>query len=150
MNHVLVLDASVVIKRVLDEEFTEQVQGLFADSIRSRRPLVAPPLLPNEITNALYQRVRTTVSARRITESEGSRALAAFLRLPVTLLSPADLYRHAFAFALAHGLSSTYDAVYVVLAQQLESELWTADQRLYNAVRAAAPFVRWIGDFASV
>ncbi len=147
MNHAVVVDASVAIKRVLAEEFTEQVQALFANCLNAHRPIFAPPLLPGEVTNALYQRVRTTVATRRVTEDEANRALAAFLRLPITLSSPADLYPRAFALARAYGLPSAYDSIYVALAQITNTELWTGDQRLLRAISTAAPWVRWIGDF---
>jgi predicted nucleic acid-binding protein len=147
MNHAVVVDASVALKRVLAEEFTEQSRGLFAQSLQDRRPLVAPPLLPSEVGNALYQRLRTTLPGRRLTEAEADGALAAFLHLPITLLAPEELYQSAFAFAKTHRLPSVYDSVYVVLAKMLNAELWTADQRLLHVVSTSAPWVRWIGDY---
>jgi predicted nucleic acid-binding protein len=147
MKHAVVVDASVALKRVLAEEFTEQSRALFAQSLQDRRPLVAPPLLPSEVGNALYQRLHTRVPSRRLTEGEADGALAAFLHLPITLLAPEELYSRAFAFAKTHRLPSVYDSVYVVLAQMLNTELWTADQRLLHAVTTNAPWVRWIGDY---
>jgi predicted nucleic acid-binding protein len=147
MNHAVVVDASVALKRVLAEEFTEQSRALFAQSLQDRRPLVAPPLLPSEVANALYQRLHTTVPSRRLTEAEADGALAAFLHLPITLLAPDDLYFRAFEFAKTHRLPSVYDSVYVVLAQMLNTELWTADQRLLNSVPTSAPWVRSIRDY---
>jgi predicted nucleic acid-binding protein len=147
MNHAVVVDASVALKRVLAEEFTEESRSLFAQSLKDRRPVVAPPLLPSEVGNALYQRLRTSVPSRRLTDAEADRALAAFLLLPITLLAPEDLYSRAFTFAKTLRLPSLYDSVYVVLAQLLNAELWTADQRLRSAVATSAPWVRWIGDY---
>lgn len=147
MNHGVVVDASVAIKRVLAEEFTEESRALFAKSLEDRRSLVAPPLLPSEVGNALYQRLYTTVASRRLTEAEADGALVAFLHLPITLLAPDDLYVRAFTFAKTHRLPSVYDSVYVVLARMLNTELWTADQRLRNAVSTSAPWVRFIGEY---
>jgi predicted nucleic acid-binding protein len=147
MNHAVVVDASVALKRVLAEEFTEESRSLFAQSLKDRRPVVAPPLLPSEVGNALYRRLRTSVPSRRLTDAEADRALAAFLLLPITLLAPEDLYSRAFTFAKTLRLPSLYDSVYVVLAQLLNAELWTADQRLLSAVATSAPWVRWIGDY---
>jgi predicted nucleic acid-binding protein len=73
---------------------------------------------------------------------EGERALADFLRLGVELLSPAGLYPQALAFAHRHRLPNIYDALYVVLAQMLGTELWTDDQALLNALGPSAPWVR--------
>lgn len=45
MNHAVVVDASVPIKRVLLEEFTEQGRALFASCLQARRPILAPHYL---------------------------------------------------------------------------------------------------------
>lgn len=147
MNHAVVVDASVAIKRVLSEEFTEQSRALFSSSLDARRPVLAPPHLKSEVTNGFYQRLRTTVATRRITEAEADRALAAFLSLPITILAPEDLYLRAFVFAKTHRLSNIYDSLYVVLAHMTNTELWTGDRRLLNSLGTAAPWVRFIGDY---
>jgi predicted nucleic acid-binding protein len=53
----------------------------------------------------------------------------------------------ARAMALAYQLTrpSTYDCHYLALAQHYQCELWTGDQRFYNAVKEAIPWVKWIG-----
>jgi predicted nucleic acid-binding protein len=40
-----------------------------------------------------------------------------------------------------------YDCLYVALAERDGIELWTGDERLYNALHAQHPFVRWIADY---
>ena len=47
-------------------------------------------------------------------------------------------------------LPSAYDAHYLALAEARQCECWTADERLWNAVRNALSWVRWIGERASV
>ena len=32
-------------------------------------------------------------------------------------------------------------------AEESGSEFWTADQKLYNAVKDRLPFVKWLGDY---
>ena len=60
-----VVDGSVVIKRLIREDLSNETNALFADSVQNAQPLFAPPLLPSEVTNALYQctRARPTRSA---------------------------------------------------------------------------------------
>ena len=65
----------------------------------------------------------------------------------LALLSPTPLYEQTFAFARTHGLSNVYDSVYVVLAQFLNTTLWTADETLLNVLGTAAPWVRFIGAY---
>lgn len=143
MNHAVVVDANVAIKWVVHEEHTEQARALLADSARALRPIVAPPHLPVEVTNAIYQKL----SRRDLTNDEAEEALARFFQFRIELVAPPDLYQSAFAFARAYNLQNSYDSIYVVLARWLDTELWTGDRALLHAVRAAAPWVRWIGDY---
>lgn len=105
--------------------------------------IVAPPLLPSEITNAVRQRVRR--SELLIEDARG--ALAHFLGLPVELHAPRGLYEQALLVAVEYSLPATYDAQYIVLSELLGATFWTADERLFNATSRRMPFVRWIGDY---
>jgi len=42
---------------------------------------------------------------------------------------------------------TAYDAHYLALAEMLGCEFWTADRRLYNAVKEELPWVKWLSDF---
>lgn len=146
----VVVDASVAVKWLIGEEFSAQAQALYEAVGRARLPIVAPPQFPAEVLNALYQRTRRKEPEHRIPEARAEQLAAWFLGLGVELESPEDLYLTALIFARAHRLPSIYDALYVVLAQMLGADLWTADLRLLQVVGAAAPWVRWIGDYQSV
>jgi predicted nucleic acid-binding protein len=58
-----------------------------------------------------------------------------------------DLYLRALVFARSAQIHSVYDALYVVLAQLVNAELWTDDRRLLQAAANTVPWVRWIGDY---
>lgn len=137
----LVVDASIAMKWVIDEELSEQARALLRD--QAVYPIVAPLHFLSEVTNALHQRVRRG----HMTDDEAQDALAEIVRLGVTLQDSPGLYGQALTFARSNRLPATYDSLYVVLAQILGIELWTADERLLNAIRAKAPWVRWIGDY---
>jgi predicted nucleic acid-binding protein len=143
MNHAVAVDASVALKWVLAEEFTEQARSLLRDN--ARRPIIAPPHLSSEVTNALYQRVRTTDPTKHISAAEAQKALRQFLRFRLELRAEPALYQQALLFAQTHRLSQIYDSLYVVLAQMVGTELWTGDKRLINVVGSVAPWVRFIG-----
>lgn len=142
-----VVDASTAVKWVIAEDFSDQADALLATSLRTARSIVVPAHFPSEVTNAIYQRVRSTREDRHISEERARTALAEFVALPVVLHSSAGLYERAFAFARQHRLDATYDSLYVALAEMMAGELWTSDRRLLNAVGSAAPWVRWIGDY---
>lgn len=145
MSEAIVIDASVALKWLLPEEHAELAQALLEESLRARRPILGPPHLPSEVTNAVYQRLRRRNDG--LTLDQAQRALTQFLRLPIQFLTPPDLYQQAFAFARTHQLKSIYDSLYVVLAQMVEAELWTDDQALLRSLGAEASWVRWIGDY---
>jgi predicted nucleic acid-binding protein len=145
MNRIVVVDASVAIKWVVEEEFSEQAEALLNDAASSA--IVGPPALITEVANALYQRTRRRDPKTRLTVDEAEAALTRFLGLVVQLVSSDPLYQQAFRFARQHGLPDIYDTLYVVLAQRLGTELWTDDRKLMDAVRHIAPWVRWIKDY---
>lgn len=148
MNHAAVADSSVVVKRCLLEEHTDRALAFFGDYRGTGRVIIAPPHLPAEVCNAIYQRFRRRRAPEyHITEREADVAIQAFLLLPIELVAPQGLSKLSFEFAKRHNTPSMYDAIYVVLARMLDVELWTADRRLHNAVATAAPWVRFIGDY---
>ena len=142
MNHAVAVDASLAVKWVIAEPDSDRALNLWADSAAARRPVLSAPHFHGEVANAIYQRVRTTDPAKHLDLPDAEEALSRFLAYPVELATPPALVAEAFRFAHTHGLPSIYDALYVVLAQLLSVELWTADQRLLAAVGGSAPWVR--------
>ncbi len=145
-NRPAVVDASVAVKWVVSEAFSDQANALLNRAANTRQPLLAPSLLPNEVTNAIYQRFRRG----HLTASDADAAVAEaarLLRLGVVLRASTALPRQAYAFARTHRLTTVYDALYVVLAQRLNADLWTDDRRLLNVLGANIPWVRWIATY---
>jgi len=128
---------------LIREEFSDTAQALYTNILLASRPIFAPPYWAAELTHALYRLIRR----RLITPAEADQALNQFLEFPVQVVATPELYRKAFIFARTHTVS-TYDSLYLVLAQMLDTELWTDDRRLINATSDIAPWVRWIGDYS--
>lgn len=144
-QHALVVDASVALKCVLEEEFSPNARALLSDSVAKHRAMLAPPLLPSEVTNVIYQRERR----RLISPAESNDALTSFLALSIRLAQPLDLFADTLALAREYGLSATYDSQYLALARHLDAELWTADRTLIRSLPHSLRWVRWIGDYRS-
>jgi predicted nucleic acid-binding protein len=140
---VICVDASVAVKWILDEERSDRVRALYSTAVHTGEPIVAPPLLPLEVTNILRQRMRTRDSLSLVAATQH---LNDFLALRIELHNPVGLHYWALVLADALGLPATYDAHYLALAEHLGCELWTDDQRLIQQVSRSLPFVRWIGD----
>ncbi len=44
---------------------------------------------------------------------------------------------------------AVYDSHYLALAQILDCDLWTADEKFFKIARQAADNIRWIGEIAA-
>jgi predicted nucleic acid-binding protein len=141
------VDANVAVKWVIEQTHSDRARQLFQDTITARDRLIAPPLLPAEVVNTIYQYQRSRDPRWQISAAEAEAAMERFLALPILLLAPEGLYDRAFRFTREHGLSTTYDSIYVVLAQMLGTEMWTDDQALLRTLGPTAPWVRAIGDY---
>lgn len=146
MNQTVVIDASVALKWILPEEFTDQARSIYKASLTTHRPIFVPPHFRSEVTSALYQRTRRGRDYH-ITQDDAYEALTRFSQFYIETLEPQNLYKNAFIFARDNQISSLYDTLYVVLAQMTNAELWTGDRRLFNSVGRVAPWVRFIGDY---
>lgn len=140
------VDASVVIKWFFLEDYTELAIALLDDASTAKEPLVAPALLRDEVTNNIHQRMRRG----DITEDTGDRILREFLQLRVRRRTPARLHIDALHLSARYGLSASYDAQYLVVAQSVDAPFWTDDKRLLRELGGRLAFVRWIGDYIPV
>jgi predicted nucleic acid-binding protein len=134
MSLPLCVDASVVIRLLVDTPDGDRVQALWEEWHAAGRPFVAPCLLHYEVANALYRYER----AGEMTEVEVQQALDAALGLPVRLVDDPALHVAAVLLARRLGLSATYEAHYVAVAERLGAEFCTADRRLADRVRGGA------------
>lgn len=139
----IAVDASVAAKWMFTEEFSTQARALLRAALQAAEPIVAPLLLPIEVTNVVRQRMLREALAL----PEAQARLAGFLAIPVTLHAPDTLYSRALELADQHKLPAAYDAHYVALTELLSCVLWTDDQRLLNALGGKLPFVQWIANY---
>jgi predicted nucleic acid-binding protein len=140
---VICADASVAVKWILDEDRSDRARALYSAAVQISEPIVAPPLLPLEVTNILRQRMRTRDG---LSLDAAMQHLDDFLALAIEFHNPAGLHFQALVLADALDLPATHDAHYLALAEHLDCELWTDDQRLLRQVATSLSFVRWIGD----
>lgn len=133
----ITVDASIVVKLFFPETHSAQTEALFRDADRRSDHLIAPPLLPYELTNV----VRKRMLRDGLTHRQASAILSDFFALPIAVLDPPRLHFRAFDLSVAHMLS-VYDAHYAALADMLGVDLWVGDERLLHAAQGRLPFVR--------
>ena len=144
MNKSLVcVDAGVLIKLVVAEEDSDRADALWEQWKEEGVKIVSPGLLLFELTSVLRKKVHRGL----LEPEEGKRAFDTVHRLPVQVLAPSDLHRRAWELATRFNRPAAYDAHYLALAEMMNCEFWTADERLFNTVRDELSWVRWLGAF---
>jgi len=130
MEKLLVLDASAAIKAILPNPLQGYCRAL-VETFAEVQP-VAPALWGHETTSAISK----TVHFGQITEAEGRLALEQLAVLNVKLFTP-NLEQNlaAFDWTIRLKRAAAYDSYYLALAQSLECDFWTADSRLFNALK---------------
>jgi predicted nucleic acid-binding protein len=138
-----VVDASLVV-RVLQPGHPEVVDLWLRWLDSGRRPC-APTLLVYEVANALYRSAR----ARRIGPQPVAVSLEELGQMKLDLIADLPLSRRAAELAWTLDLPAVYDAHYLALAERLEAELWTCDQKLAQRVGDQLPGLRVLVPAAS-
>lgn len=133
----IVVDASVALKWAVTEPGSDAANALLErDAL-----LVAPEHLLGEVGNGLRKRVAQKV----LGQEDAIAALDSILQLDIEFVSGADRWARTLADALLWGVT-TYDALYVAMAVDLDAVLVTADQRLLASAATAGLPVRGLGD----
>lgn len=116
----LVIDASIAIKWVIEEEGTREALAL-----RSRAKLIAPELLVAECANILWKKVQR----KELSKEEALLAARLLQGAEIELLPTQSLLEAAarIAIDLDH---PAYDCLYLALAAAMECRFVTADERL--------------------
>ena len=123
----LVIDASIAVKWVVDEQGTPQALAL-----RERAKLTAPELLVAECANILWKKVQRG----ELTRQEALLAARLLQAAEVELQPTRSLLEAATRIALDL-VHPAYDCLYLALAIDNECPFVTADERFLRKVRRA-------------
>lgn len=137
MSTLVVVDASVALKWVVTEAGSDEAGVLLSDMADDAVSLVAPEHLLGEVGNGL----RTRVAQGVLAADDAVAALLAVTALELEFISGQERWLRSLRAALDWGLT-TYDALYVLLALDLDAVLVTADLRLADSARSRSLPVR--------
>ncbi len=140
----IVIDASLAIWAIMPIDTEINVLDLFVKWRKSGVKPVAPMLWLAECTSA----IRRLVHNKEITSEEGQNALDDLFNLTVDIIPMTDEHcRSALLWSERLDQAKAYDSFYLALSEDLNTELWTADRRLANAVHEKnISWVHWVGE----
>lgn len=145
MNGSLIcVDANVVLWSLVPSPLSDKAEELLEEASAGQMTLIAPALLAFEVASVL----RRLVYLRALTSEEGEEAFTTFLRIPIRLSQRKGIIPLAWQLAKQLNRPRVYYASYLAVAQMYECVLWTADEKLYNAVETKLSWVKWLGDYA--
>lgn len=140
----VVIDANICLALFLPLPYSNAVDKMFKQWGRDETSLLAPVLWEYEIVSGL----RRAVFHKIISPDDAHLALQEMDHLQVEVISPSfQLHQQALRISARLEQSRCYDAHYLALAEQLQTVLWTADQRLVNQSKHLGwEWVHWIGE----
>jgi predicted nucleic acid-binding protein len=141
MNDRYVVDANIVIQRLIVEQDSPQVKVLF-DQMISGTELIVPEFCRLECTNVLWKQVRFQGMPADVAEG----LLVQLIALPLTVTAIQHLMTRSLQIGLRYELA-IYDSIYIAMAERLDCELITIDRRQANAARSLGVKLKPIGDF---
>lgn len=144
----VVVDASLAMKWVVPQlALAREAQALLTGWAKQSTRLLVPRLFFSEVANALYDYVRSINPAYPHLTLQQAAALLTALR---GLVEPVEedhvTVQRALEIAASLRRSRIYDEVYIALAEREQCDLWTADEKHWNAVKGHYPMVRCIAD----
>jgi predicted nucleic acid-binding protein len=140
----IVVDASVAAKWILEEADSDRAESILSAVQQKRVVMSAPEILAAEIANVLWKAVwRDGMSV-----DDAQERYSAFVEVCPPLVRDSQLAASALELAVRFR-RSVYDCLYIALAEQTPCEFVTADEKLYNAVRAELPGVRLLRELTS-
>lgn len=141
----VVADASVFLALVLNETYTPHAQAVLSQWSKESREICAPLLFQYEVVATLRRRVYV----KDITTEEARKRVDLIFALDIEYFHDHTLLVRGFEIATALDRPRAYDSQYLALAERLDCEFWTADERLVNSVQNTYPWVHGLHQITS-
>lgn len=135
------IDASLAVKLLVQEPYSDRVASLWRGWIEEDIERIVPSFFPFEVTST----IRRKCVRKQLTEEEAEEGFDIFATLDFVVLRPKALLREAWDMAKELGLPTLYDTAYLALAKLSNCEFWTADEVLIKSLQGKLPLVKWIG-----
>ena len=138
----IVLDASVALSWVLDEEDGLGAGNVLSDIASGKVLAIAPTIWLYETINAL----KMAIVRSRITQKQAAAKISDILEINPEFVDFGLLLSESFEIAIKYELSM-YDASYVSLAKLKGCDFYTGDTKLFKKVKGKLKFVKLASEY---
>ena len=144
MSGFVVIDASLAVKWLVEEEDSDKAHALLESWVAQDVTRIAPFLMPFDVANVLHRRILRG----EFSISEGALMMTRLLGSRLQFHQSPNLHVRAIELASRFNQGAVYDAHYVALAEEFDCEFWTADRRLHRIVGPTIENLHWIGEYS--
>ncbi len=128
---IYVVDASVGVKWFIEEDYSEKADKLLEDFSNGYVDLVAPKSFIQEFCNA----IRKYVVRGYLKPELANKYIEEASEIPIEYIDTDwNIVKKAYKKALKLSIT-TYDAIYIVIAEKLNATIITADNKLFNQLK---------------
>lgn len=139
----IVVDANVVAKLYLkDEQYTDKAKLLFPRFKRGEIQMIAPRLITYEVPAAIKRGAVRAKAGKEVWEA----ALSSFQSLGLSIVDDSDAKYDAIRLAINYACAY-YDALYLLLAEDLACPFITADDKLWRALRTRVEYLLLLSSY---
>jgi predicted nucleic acid-binding protein len=140
----LIIDASVLIKFFVPEVLSAKAEQLLARVEEGSVKLFAPDLIYAEAGNTLWKKRRL----KELTQSEVGKITDLIISIPLKIEASKALFPLAIDIAITYEVT-VYDALYLSMAKVYETQMMTADRKLFDltAKTNLKRSVMWLGSY---
>ncbi len=141
----VVVDSNILVKWFIPEDYHEEAKALLKDHLHGNVIVVVPRYALLEFANALRKYV--------IKKIIGMNEILTIYRLlvesaPRFVEEKEGLVNKALDYSIRRGVT-IYDAYYIVIAQELNTLVYTADEKLLRQLEGKEQLVRHISEYRS-
>jgi predicted nucleic acid-binding protein len=145
MTSWVVADAGIFLAAVLEESYSKQASALIKLWNTEDRQIAAPTLFRYEIIAVIRKNVFRVLLAPE--DALEKRDILLSLAQKLRFFVDDDLLRRSYELATQLNRPTAYDSQYLAVAERLDCEFWTADQKLFNTVTGTLSRVKWVGSY---
>lgn len=143
----VVIDTSVLLAFYLPAEpYKAQALALLGEATAGQVKFVVPTLTHYEVLNVLSRALRGLRPGQELSHEDVKEILKAIEGLKLEEHDVKGLEERILEIASQHRRSA-YDAAYLALAERLDADFLTGDQRFYNALKAQFERVKYLGNY---